>query len=427
MARREGSAIPGAWSSANRPPFYGWVLVVVLGLTTTISYGTTAYLFGVLVVPMGDELGWNRGTLSGAYAVGQILAGLAGFPIGRLVDRYGPRLLMALGSALGGLALIGLAAVHELWQFYALWGGVLGLSMALTYYPVTFTVIANWFSRKRGSAMAWLTLLGGLASPIFVPLSGVLVDQLGWRGAVVVLGAAQLTLALPMHALFLRRHPEDVGLLPDGEPRGAEEPPTPGGLVLDEALRRPAFWILTGANAVGALTAQVVWVHSVALMLGRGVEPVAAASIAGLIGLSSLPGRYLLNVLSDRLGAQPLLGVCIAVQALGLLVLVFGPAPGGLYAYAVVYGLAFGAVNPLRASVMADHFGRRAYGAITAVQGVPVAFAAGLGPVLAGVLFDAYRSYDLAFLSIAAGLVAASVAVLLTPRPAVALAPARSI
>src|SRR5205085_6998013 len=124
-----------------------------------------------------------------------------------------------------------------------------------------------------------------------------------------------------------------------------------------------------------------------------------------------------LNALSDRLGSQPLLAVCAAVQAIGLVVLVLASSAFGFYTYALVYGMAFGAVNPLRASVMADHFGRRAYGAITALQGIPVAVAAGLGPLAAGVLYDLYASYDLAFLSIAAALVVSAAIVLLTPRP----------
>jgi len=101
--------------------FYGWPLVVVLGITTTISFGTTAYLVGVLIVPISAELGWSRATISGAYAVAQILAGLAGVPIGGLVDRYGARVLMSVGSLLGGSTLIALSRVTEPWQFYVLW------------------------------------------------------------------------------------------------------------------------------------------------------------------------------------------------------------------------------------------------------------------------------------------------------------------
>ena len=150
---------------ALRRLYYGWVLVAALGITTIISYGTTEYLFGVLVVPISHDLRWGRASVSGAFALGLVLAGLLGLPIGRVVDRRGSRLLMTVGSALSGLTLLGLSAVHDVWQFYLLWAGGLGLANALTFYPVTFTVVANWFERRRGTALAVLTLLGGLRPP----------------------------------------------------------------------------------------------------------------------------------------------------------------------------------------------------------------------------------------------------------------------
>jgi sugar phosphate permease len=410
---------PSPVSQPDRRLYYGWVLVVVLGITTTISYGTTAYLFGVLVVPVTEETGWSRATLSGAYALAQILAGLAGVPIGRLVDRHGARALMAVGSLLGGVSLIALSRVAEIWQFYVLWGGALGVATALTFYPVSFTVVANWFDRKRGSAMALLTTLGGLASPLFVPLAGWLVPLLGWRSTLVVLGLAHLAIALPLHALLLRRHPEDVGLRPDGQAAAPDRPPAPAlGLTAEQALRQPAFWALTVSAALDQLAAMAVWAHQIAYVIGRGFDPVLAASLAGLIGLLSLPGRYVVNMVSDRFGAQRLLAICLTAQAVALAILLLGRSVAAIYVYALLFGLAFGTRSPLRASAMAEHFGRRAYGAITAAQGVPVAIASGLGPVAAGVLYDRLGDYQLAFGLTAAAFLLAGAIVFLTPKAA---------
>src|SRR5579884_1427183 len=130
----------------HEPIFFGWVLVGVLGLTTIVSYGTTAYAFGVLLTPIATAEGWSRGALSGAYALGILLAGVLGVPIGRLVDRYGGRVLMSVGSALGAGVLVTLSTVHAVWQFDLLWGVGLGLATALTFYPVSFTIVANWFA-----------------------------------------------------------------------------------------------------------------------------------------------------------------------------------------------------------------------------------------------------------------------------------------
>jgi sugar phosphate permease len=129
---------------------------------------------------------------------------------------------MSGGSILAGLALFGLARMNRIFQFYLLWSAGLGLAMALTLCPVTFAVVANWFVRTRGTALAVLTLVGGLSSPICIPLAGALVAHAGWRSTLVVRGFAQLAIALPLHAFLLLRHPEDLGLSPDGEPALAE-------------------------------------------------------------------------------------------------------------------------------------------------------------------------------------------------------------
>lgn len=389
--------------------YYGWVLVGTLGLTTIISYGTTQYLFGVLVAPLSQDLGWNRASISGAYTGSVLLAGLLGVPIGRLVDRRGARLLMTAGSLLAGAALLGLATIQQLWQFYLLWSGGLGVATALTLYPVTFTVVANWFVQRRGAALALLTLVGGLASPIFIPLAGFLIAPLGWRGTLMVMGLIQLLVALPLHALLVRRHPEDLGLWPDGGPAPlADQQGILPGVPLQIAVRGATFWLLTGAFALISLATSVVIVHQVAYLIGRGVPGAAAASVAGLVGVSSLPGRYILNWLSDRLGPHRLLGICLVAQAGGVLLLLGGTLRW-LIAYILVYGMAFGAVSPLRASVMAEYFGRRAFGAITAVQGIPVAICAAFGPLGAGWLYDWLGHYAPAFwLSAGAFLLAAA-------------------
>lgn len=409
----------GRWSRLReKPPYYGWLLMVVLGITTIISYGTTQYLFGVLVVPLSTSLHWDRATVSGAYAVSLIVAGVLGVPIGPLLDRFGARFLMSCGSVLAGLSLIGLAQMQTIWQFYLFWSGGLGLAMALTLYPVTFTVVANWFVRKRGAALAVLTLVGGLSSPLCIPLSGALIASIGWRATLIVWAGAQLVLALPLHAFVLRRHPEDLDLSPDGEQR----PATPGtmelpGISLSEALRSSVFWTLTASLSLVMLGSTVVFVHQVAFMISHGYDPVLAATLSGMLGLVSLPGRYVFNTLSSRTNAQSLLMLSVVAQAVGIAVLVLSSSLLWLILYVLIYGTAYGAFSPLRASVMADHFGRRAYGAITAVQGVPVALGAALGPVAAGWLYDRLHHYELSFWLCAGAFLLAALGLILTTQP----------
>jgi len=400
-----------------RRPYYGWYLVVGLGVTTIVSYGISQYLFGVLVVPIQTELHWSRATISGAFSLGLVLSGFLGLVVGRAVDRYGARTLMSAGSILGAVTLFLLSRVTEVWQFYVLWAGCLGVAMALTL-SVTFVVIANWFQRRRGTALAVLTVLGGLSSPIYIPVAGLLVARLGWRTALLVLGMTALVIALPIHALLVRRRPEDIGLLPDGDsmPEGHDPAAIPGHR-LRVAMRRPAFWTQMTAAALSSAAYSVLLAHVVAYLIGRGYDPVVAASVLGLAGLASLPGRFIFNVVSDRFGPQPLLGLCLLFQGLSVILLMAAGPFAFLVAFILVYGSAFGAISPLRASVLADHFGRVAYGAISSVQGVSSGIFAGIGPLLAGALYDRLGDYRLAFSLTVAAFLGASLAIFVTPRP----------
>ncbi|HEV3087654.1 MAG TPA: MFS transporter, partial [Candidatus Elarobacter sp.] len=191
--------------------FYGWTIVVVLGVTTIVSYGTNQYLFGLLVDPLVREFGWDKGSIGLAFSGVVLVSGLAGLVIGRLVDRLGARLPLAAGSLINGLSLLALARVHDLAAFDLLWTFGIGLGSALTFYPVSMTVVANWFDRKRAQAFSLLSFMGAFSSTFTYPLAGLLIARYGWRDALVVLGAVQLLVALPLHALVVRRHPEDIG------------------------------------------------------------------------------------------------------------------------------------------------------------------------------------------------------------------------
>jgi cyanate permease len=326
---------------------------------------------------------------------------------------------MSAGSVLGAATLFALSRITQIWELYVLWSGCLGLAMSLTFYSVSFVVVANWFRRRRGRALAVLTLVGGLSSPIYIPLAGLLVARLGWRQALVVLGASALVIALPIHALLVRRHPEDVGLLPDGGSVGPGEEPEPiSGHAVKEALRERAFWTVMAATALSTAAYSVLLAHVVAYLIGRGYDPVLAAGVLGLTGLASLPGRVVFNLFSDRLGAQPLLGLCLVLLGVSVVFLLAARSAVFLALFIAVYGAAFGAISPLRASVLADHFGRLSYGSITAVQGLPGGVFAGLGPFLAGVLYDRFGNYELAFGLTAVAFFAAALALVVTPRPA---------
>jgi MFS family permease len=158
-------------------------------------------------------------------------------------------------------------------------------------------------------------------------------------------------------------------------------------------------------------------VNQVALWNSRGYDAELAATLVGMIGLASLPGSYVFNVLSEHIASQTLLGIGIVVQAVGVMVLLHALNVGWLVAYVVLYGAAYGAISPLGASIMADHFGRRAYGSITAVQAIATTLCSGGGVFVAGWLYDKLGSYNVAFWLCAAAFGLAAVGFFLTPQP----------
>ncbi|BCL78048.1 putative MFS-type transporter YbfB [Ktedonobacteria bacterium brp13] len=389
--------------------------MVILGLTTIISTGTTQYLFGVLVLPMSQTLGWSQTHLANAYALSLVIAGIFGVPIGHLVDRWGARFLMTIGSFLGGISLIGISQVHTMFIFYLWWSLGLGLAMALTFYPVSFTVMTNWFEQKRGTALAILTLVGGLASPLFIPSEGWMVMHFGWRSMLLIVGGVQLMVAMPLHGLFLRRHPEDLGLAPDGATLSISGHLP--GMTRQEAFHLPAFWLLTLAISLTMFGSTIVLVYQISALIVCGYDPVMATIVAGALGFASLPGRVACNLLSERISPQKILCGSILAQAVGLICLIIAPSLGWLIVYVVFYGAAYGTIPPLRAAVMAEHMGRRSYGFILAWQGIVVAFSSGMGALAAGWIYNALHTYTISFWFCVGAFLLAACCLALTPRP----------
>jgi MFS family permease len=357
--------------------YYGWVLVITLGITETISWGILFYAFTVFLAPMEAELGWSRGAMSGALSLALLLAGVAAVPVGRWLDRHGPRLLMTLGACAGSLLVLAWARVADLTSFYLVWAGI-GVTMATLLYDPAFATITAWFERQRLRAITAVTLMAGLASTIFIPLAAFLVGRFGWRQALAILAGMLAAGTILPHALVLR--PPPTSRLQQTE-----------GLRLGEAMRHASFRWVVAAFCLTTLANIAVGVHLVPYLQERGYDPGFAAATAGLIGAMQVVARL---PLGDRLSPRALTALVLAIEPLALVVLLLARATPGVFAFVVLFGAARGATTLVRPVLLAALYGRTEFASIAGVLQMAVSLAQAVAPVSVGAAYDLLGSYE---------------------------------
>lgn len=387
--------------------------------TEVVSWGILFYAFTVFIAPMQAELGWSRVAITGAYSLALLCGGLAAVPVGRWIDQHGTRALMTAGSILGTLLLLAWSQVQSLWAFYAIMAGV-GLTTAAVLYEPAFAIVATWFRRRRGRALTVLTFFGAWASAIFIPLSAWLIERLGWRAALLALAGILAALTILPHALLLRRHPRDLGLLPDG---AADDSPAAQATTAERsvpagaALREPRFWRLTFAFGTSTFAATALTVHLIPYLTERGHSAGFAATVAGLHGLMSLAGRMTIGPLGDRLTRRRVTAGLMAMQIAGLAVLASAPTTAGALVYIALFGAGAGTLTIMRAALLAEQYGPAHYGSINGTQSLALTGARTLAPIGAGGLALLLSGYP-AMLWALAGLIAAGMCALLYRSPA---------
>ncbi|MDW8061031.1 MAG: MFS transporter [Thermomicrobium sp.] len=357
---------------------YAWAIVGVLALTETVSWGVLYYGFPVFLVPMERELGWSRASLTGAFSLALLLAGITAPLVGRVLDRSGPRLPMTAGSLLATVLVLAWSRTDHVLLLYVVWAG-LGFAMALVLYDAAFTTVARWFERRRRQALTVLTLVGGFASVIFTPLTTWLVETLGWRRALVVLAALLFVATVVPHAVVLRAPPADDSSL---------DHPRPTAHVA-RLVSSATFWSLTLALTLAAFVTVAVTVHLLPYLLGRGFAPGFAATATGLIGLLQIPGRLLVVPLGQRVPDRISTPAVFLLQGGSALLLLWAAGhPIGVLCFVALFGMANGMITILRAARPAELFGSAAYGTVIGTMTLPVTLARALAPLGTGALYS---------------------------------------
>ena len=356
--------------TAPTTPYYGWYITVTLAVTETISWGILYYSFSVFLTPMQADLKWSRAELTAGFSLALLVMGAMAFPVGALIDRYGPRLLMTLGSVGASLLVIAWSQVTNQTVFYLIWAGI-GACAATVLYESAFAVIAQWFRQRRGAALATVTFAAGLASTIFLPLSDVLLHQSNWRTAVLTLGLFLAMMTIPLHALMLRRSPQTLRILPDGiAHESSGDVVKPRDVSLHNALHSRIFWLLTLSFGLASLSAAAIRVHFIPYLIKSGVDATTAAFATGAIGIMQVLGRLVFAPMERRWSSTVMVIGVFALQTCALAILLIGQSQVFIALFIMLFGIAQGATTLARPSILAELYGSSHYGRISSVMAV---------------------------------------------------------
>jgi MFS family permease len=389
-----------------------------------LQAGLLHHAFGGYVAVLQDDRGWSKTALSGAAALQQMEAAILGPILGWIMDRFGPQGVIRVGVFLFGGGFMLLSRVETLLQFYAAFIVVALGSSLCGFFPVNVALI-HWFERKRARALSAMSIglaLGG----IFVPAVGWSLVTYGWRATAFASGVIAIVAGFPL-AMVMRRRPEDHGETVDGLPpatdskaHSVEQPVCASrDFTAREAVRTPAFWLLSLGHGFALFVVGAVSVHAIAHMkeaLGYTVS--AAAAIITLLTICQIVGVMVGWVIGERYEKRFIAAACMLMHALGLLCLTYATGLPWLVAFTALHGVAWGLRGPFMQAIRADYFGRSAIGMILGLSFMIIVIGQIGGPMIAGVLADATGNYRLGFTLLALLAALGSMFFVLAKRPA---------
>lgn len=383
---------------------HGWRIVAALAITTTIGYGTLYYAYAVLLGPMVPSLGTSTTAITGALTSSVLAGALMAIPVGRWLDLHGGQVLMTAGSIIATALLVAWSQVQTIWQLYAVMIGI-GITGAMVLYKPAFAVIVSWFTpNRRATALLAVTVVAGFASTIFMPLTGHLVANLGWRGALLALAAIHGAVTVPLHALTIRRPPPATAPTPSERPDHSQQ-----RAVARAAIRDPRFWILAVALIAHGAATSTIGVHLVGYLASRGHSATFAATTVGLLGILSVTGRLVLTGARRQLPVTTIVAAVFAIQAAAVLAMPFAAETrAGAVIIVIGFGLGFGIASLATPALLADSYGTTAYATIAGRLAAPVTMAKAVAPLGAATVLNSSGYHLLLAVVSAACLLAAT-------------------
>lgn len=391
---------------------YRWVIVAAGALMGCVAVGTM-FSLAIFLQPIATDTGWSHAGISSAMTLNFIVMGLGGFLWGTASDRYGARIVVLIGAALLGLALVLTSQVQNLFLFQVIYGCLVGLSASAFFAPM-IALTMSWFDKHRSLAVSLVSAGMGVAPMTISPFARWLITYYDdWRMAMFLIGVGAWVLLLP--AALLVRNPPAVAAAPGAHPEtGAEG----SGIPLSKILRSPQFLVLAFTFFACCAAHSGPIFHMVSYAMFCGVAPMAAVTIYSVEGAAGLGGRVLFGVLADKFGVKPVLIGGLMIQAAVIAAYTMAADLTQFYMLAVIFGGTYGGVMPLYAVLAGEYFAPRILGTVlggaTMLSSIGMAF----GPLAGGWAFDQFNNYNwLFFGSALVGLGAVLIALAFPPLP----------
>ncbi len=398
------------------PFFYGWVVLGCICLAGFARQGAAVAVLSIFVLPMTEALGWSRTEMSGAVSLGGVLAAIIAPAIGPFIDRRGTRLVLCLAVAGMGIACMALSLIQSLLLFYVLfcfarmiWAGPFDLGL--------YSALNNWFVARRGIAASIATLAQMSGLVVLPMIAQLAIGGSDWRAGWLAVGATVLIVGFVPCWLLLVRRPEDVGLQPDRLADGRTPPLLEPRWSRAQAMRTPAFWLLSLYTVLVFPVQAGVSLHQAPHLIERGIPPVAAASVIAFVSALSAVASFGIGFLPRGWPVRYLMAVSAACLGLGSYGLIFISSVETALPAAAFFGMGIGGVMLLLPVAWADYFGRESYGAIRGVALSLQVSAQAAGPLASGMLRDWSGDYTDSLLLFGTLATLAVIAALVARRP----------
>ena len=360
--------------------------------------------FGIFIIPLEEEFGWSRFTLSIVVGTGFLVNGLTQPFVGHFFDRFNGRKVILTGLIIMGLATVLLSLTFHFLFLFFVFGFVVSIAMSGASMTNTMALLGKWFRRKRATAMALNTSGASLGGLLLVPFGMYLLQATNWRVTWVAFGLMVLLLAVPLAYVFLRNDPTEMGLQPDGDTQDdaqiAASERQRGVLEVDrwrDSFRSAPMWQISAAYTVCGVTTGIIAAHFVPYAIDQGVSASMAATIFGvMMGLNVLGGLGA-GMLADRFGRKNVLAAVYFMRGAGYVLLLLMPGTLGLWIFAIMAGFSWVASVPLTTSLTADVYGLRALATISGISFLCHQVGSFASILLAGWLFDLTGSYTIPF------------------------------